>query len=272
MKKKKRKTFLDYCESFLIVRPSDEPNIHQAIFTPIDKIVHQKPADTPRFILEGISTGLATNFENVEDLTANLLMTLEEQNNSQRIVEKLRDDSFISIEEDSGILEATQLGKATMASALPPEAALAIFEDLSVAKRAIVLDTELHMLYLVTPVNVTVWQEADWHHLFEIFTRLPEEHRRVAKIIGINERFLVDRMRGAGIGGAENERKFKMHIRFFSTLALFDLINEVDIHQVSEKYRIPRGSLQTLQSQSATYAGHMADWLSLFDVYTFLDS
>ncbi|UMM22140.1 hypothetical protein L5515_003507 [Caenorhabditis briggsae] len=159
----------------------------------------------------------------------------------------LLQNSFISLEDD--LFSPTQLGRAAIASSLPPEASLAIFEDLNSASRAIAVDTELHMLYLVTPINVTVWQECDWHHLFSLFSKLPSDHRRVAKMVGASEKFILEQLQGK-----RNQKALQVHIRFFSALALFDLINEMSIYQVSNKYRIPRGCLQTLQSQSATYA------------------
>ncbi|VDM73044.1 unnamed protein product, partial [Strongylus vulgaris] len=126
-------------------------------------------------------------------------------------------------------LAPTQLGQATLASALPPDAALFVFADLQQATRAVALDTELHMLYLVTPTNCSIWQGCDWNHLHSIFSKLQNEEKRVAKLL---------------------------HLRFFSALALYDVVNEKSIDEVARRFRISRGTLQTLQQQSATYAGN----------------
>lgn len=48
---------------------------------------------------------------------------------------------------------------------------------------------------------------------------------------------------------------FKIHLRFVSALALFDLISEVPLAEVTEKFGCNRGFLQALQQQSSTYAG-----------------
>ena len=55
---------------------------------------------------------------------------------------------------------ASQLGKATMHSALAPEEALVIFEELRKARKNFVLDNELHLVYSVTPVFHSV--EPNW--------------------------------------------------------------------------------------------------------------
>lgn len=248
-------------ESYLIVRKCDEEAVKKIIETPIDQVIKVKNRDTERtslsrFILEGICTGLTTTRTQIHQLCSLLLFTSESLPNlTDASIEMLLQNSFISIDDSiENDLEfsfsPTQLGRAAIASSLPPEASLAIFEDLNLASRAIALDTELHMLYLVTPINVTVWQECDWHHLFSLFSKLPPDQRRIAKLVGASEKFILDQLQGR----RNNEKMLQVHIRFFSALALFDLINEMSIYEVSHKYRIPRGCLQTLQSQSATYA------------------
>lgn len=43
--------------------------------------------------------------------------------------------------------------------------------------------------------------------------------------------------------------------RFFTTLVLHDLVNEVPLGTVAYKYSCSRGQLQSLQQSAATYAG-----------------
>ena len=45
---------------------------------------------------------------------------------------------------------ATQLGRATVASALSPDEALVVFSELRKARRSFVLENELHIIYLVS--------------------------------------------------------------------------------------------------------------------------
>uniref|UniRef100_A0A0N4WMK5 HTH_Tnp_4 domain-containing protein n=1 Tax=Haemonchus placei TaxID=6290 RepID=A0A0N4WMK5_HAEPC len=53
-----------------------------------------------------------------------------------------------------------------------------------------------------------------------------------------------------------------LHLRFFSALALFDVVNEKSIDEVARRFRISRGTLQTLQQQSATYAAMVVAFCS----------
>ncbi|VDM59417.1 unnamed protein product [Angiostrongylus costaricensis] len=154
----------------------------------------------------------------------------------------------------------TQLGRAALVSALPPDAALFVFADLQQATKAVALDTELHMLYLVTPTNCTVWQGCDWNHLQNIFLKLLPGEKRVAKLVGANNGFIVSRVRGTSI--STFDRNYQLHLRFFSALALFDIINEKSIEDVASYFKISRGTLQTLQQQSATYAAMVVSFCS----------
>ena len=52
---------------------------------------------------------------------------------------------------ESGLIDPTPLGKAAFASSIPPEHSKKIFDDLREARGGLVLETDLHLLYLITP-------------------------------------------------------------------------------------------------------------------------
>lgn len=49
--------------------------------------------------------------------------------------------------------------------------------------------------------------------------------------------------------------------RFFTTLVLQDLVNEVPLGAVASKYSCNRGQLQSLQQSASTYSGIWHDTL-----------
>lgn len=54
---------------------------------------------------------------------------------------------------------------------------------------------------------------------------------------------------------------FYFHVyfyRFFTSLALLDLISEVPLKDMTKKYGCSRGQLQSLQQSAATYAGELS--------------
>ncbi|XP_029680400.1 DNA polymerase theta-like, partial [Formica exsecta] len=147
---------------------------------------------------------------------------------------------------------ATPLGKACLAASIPPREGLFLFEELQKARRCFVLDTELHVIYLVTPLSAGCQiGTVDWMMFHELWNTMSESERRVGKLIGVEERFVMSAIRGVIKPG----KSLNVHRRFYSALALHDLVKEVPLHVVCKKYGCCRGVLQTLQQSAATYAG-----------------
>lgn len=46
-----------------------------------------------------------------------------------------------------------------------------------------------------------------------------------------------------------------MHQRFFTALALNDLVNEMSLSDVADKYGVTKGIVQNLQQAASTFAG-----------------
>lgn len=74
----------------------------------------------------------------------------------QALVESSLDDltsmGFVH-RDDEGTYQATQLGKAVVASSLEPEDGAFVHRELQRALRAFVMDGEMHILYTFTPVQ-----------------------------------------------------------------------------------------------------------------------
>lgn len=94
-------------------------------------------------------------------------------------------------------LVATCLGKACLSASIPPRDGLLLFEELQRARKCFVLDTELHVVYLVTPFNSSSQiNQIDWMIFMDLWRSLSESERRVGQLVGVEERFLVTAMRG----------------------------------------------------------------------------
>lgn len=50
-------------------------------------------------------------------------------------------------------------------------------------------------------------------------------------------------------------QQLNIHRRFFTALALHDLVREIPLNAVCKKYNCCRGQLQSLQQSSSTFAG-----------------
>ncbi|KAM9020349.1 DNA polymerase theta isoform 4-T5 [Ara ararauna] len=172
----------------------------------------------------------------------------------------LLENEFIQVL-DSGddvkakVYHPTHLGSATLSSSLSPTEAMEIFADLQRAMKSFVLENDLHIVYLVTPVYEE-WTTIDWYQFFCLWEKLPASMKRVAELVGIEEGFLARSVKGKIIARTEKQhRQMAIHKRFFTSLALLDLISEVPLKDMTKKYGCSRGQLQSLQQSAATYAG-----------------
>ncbi|KAM4700701.1 DNA polymerase theta [Discoglossus pictus] len=226
-----------------------------------------------RAILEIIVGGVADTPEDVRMYTsctllaASMMESEEAKDTSQQggaieaCVEWLLRNEFIhTLEEDRDgtkvdVYRPTKLGAATLSSSLSPSEALGIFADLQRAMKGFVLENDLHILYLVTPVKEE-WTTIDWYQFFCLWEKLPVSMKRVAELVGIEEGFLARSVNGKIV--AKNDRQHRqiaIHRRFYTSLVLLDLISEVSLKDVTKKYGCSRGQLQSLQQSAATYAG-----------------
>ncbi|XP_076027231.1 DNA polymerase theta [Genypterus blacodes] len=172
-------------------------------------------------------------------------------------VEWLMVNEFISIQKE-GEEERycpTQLGAATLSSSLSPPEALGIFADLQRAMKGFVLENDLHILYLITPLYAE-WTSIDWYQFFCLWEQLSSSMKRVAELVGVQEGFLARSVSGKVVAKTEKQhRQMAIHKRFFTTLVLKDLVSEVPLGTVASKYNCSRGQLQSLQQSASTYAG-----------------
>ncbi|XP_063716412.1 DNA polymerase theta-like [Symsagittifera roscoffensis] len=173
--------------------------------------------------------------------------------------------------EQSRLLYPTQLGVAALSSSFPPHQSLMVFAELQRARRNFCLDDDLHLVYLVTPLYChEVSANMEWMNFMNLLEALPPSSKRIARLVGIEEGFIAKAVRGNLSMTSGSERtKVDVHKRFYSALVLLDLINEVPLNEVSAKFSVSRGQLQTLQQSAATFSGmvtvfcHRLGWKNL---------
>ncbi|EHB06668.1 DNA polymerase theta, partial [Heterocephalus glaber] len=172
----------------------------------------------------------------------------------------LLENEFIQITEPSDATEGnayhpTHLGTATLFSSLSPTNTLDIFADLQRAMKGFVLENDLHIVYLVTPMFED-WTTTDWYRFFCLWEKLPTSMKRVAELVGIEEGFLARCVKGKVVARTERQhRQMAIHKRFFTSLVLLDLISEIPLKEIIQKYGCNRGQVQSLQQSAAIYAG-----------------
>ncbi|XP_014812576.1 PREDICTED: DNA polymerase theta [Calidris pugnax] len=270
-------------ESILVCKPSERSKgtaLLQGSLKPVSSCLLRREGEgiassMKRAILEIIVGGVASTPDDVQTYASCTLLAFSLKE-SKWGIEKAQDkaqtgpieacvawlleNEFIQVLESSNDVKAkvyhpTHLGSATLSSSLSPTEAMEIFADLQRAMKSFVLENDLHIVYLVTPVYEE-WTTIDWYQFFCLWEKLPASMKRVAELVGIEEGFLARSVKGKIIAKTEKQhRQMAIHKRFFTSLALLDLISEVPLKDMTKKYGCSRGQLQSLQQSAATYAG-----------------
>ena len=80
--------------------------------------------------------------------------------------------------------------------------------------------------------------------------------KHVAEILGVRESFLAQAVQGRLPERTPTQKEsLRIHRRFYTALALHDLVQEVPIVYVTRRYGATKGLLQTLQGAAGTFAG-----------------
>ena len=84
---------------------------------------------------------------------------------------------------------ATKLGEATICSGFKPWHAESCLDDLNAAKKGLNLETDLHLIYLCTPLG-TNFTNSTWSYVTEKLRSLPGELHRVAETCQVDSNIL----------------------------------------------------------------------------------
>lgn len=175
----------------------------------------------------------------------------------ENTLQELRNFELVRIQNDGDEKRyvATPLGKACLSSSMAPHDGLSLFCELQKARQCLVLETDLHLIYLVTPYSVSSqWGDLDWLHLLTLWESLTKAMKKVGELVGVQESFIIKCLKGNNRLNCD-QFKINIHKRFYTSLALQDLVNEVPLSEVSTKFQCARGFLQSLQQSAATFAG-----------------
>ncbi|KAF8469085.1 DEAD/DEAH box helicase [Kalaharituber pfeilii] len=248
-------------ESYLCCPKVDKNAVKDLLKAPMPRVkscLDTEASGLQRALLEVIATRLATSSYSLDDYVQCTLLYHTSPNKEaikhmvQSALAALVSSKLLS-EDDMGGFEASPIGQATVASGLRPEEGVFLYSELNRALRAFNLETDMHIIYTFTPIyGVT---DIKWTILRDEIERLDESGLRTATFVGVNPA-LVNRMAQGGVlkETPENTEKMRVHRRFFVSLMLRDLINEMPIHHVASKYETPRGFVQQLASTCKGFA------------------
>lgn len=107
-------------------------------------------------------------------------------------IESLEMDQLI-VSASPGMYRGTQLGQAIVAASLTPEDGLFVHEEIVRALRAFVMDTDLHVFYMFTPIQTSTLGDINWIVFRDQIDLLDESGLRVLQYVGVSPS-VVNRM------------------------------------------------------------------------------
>ena len=146
-------------------------------------------------MLEIITVRLATHPIAISEYVGRTLLShMTERDDLDKMVEiameQLTSEGFIE-NDSSGSYGPTNLSKATVSSYLTPEEGLLVHDDLRRALQAFVMDGEMHVFYLFTPIQLNAMVNIDWQIFRREMENLDESGMRVLGCIGVNPGLVI---------------------------------------------------------------------------------
>ncbi|KAK2765359.1 hypothetical protein FQN54_008205 [Arachnomyces sp. PD_36] len=217
-----------------------------------------------RALLEAITTRLISGREAVNDYVRHTLLyrTIDKGELSEMVdstLQELLDAELLSLKMD-GSYEPTQLGQAIVGSSFSPEDGLFVYAELKKGLQAFVMDGEMHVFYMFTPVQMGPPNEIDWPVFRDEIDRLDESGIRALQFVGVKPGFVNSMAQSGGtlkIATPEQMNQARIYWRAYTALQLRDVSNEVPLSTIAQRYNIPRGNVQNLAQTCHGFAAGM---------------
>ncbi|KAL8717169.1 MAG: hypothetical protein Q9225_005560 [Loekoesia sp. 1 TL-2023] len=274
-------------ESFLCCEKEDLEEVVQLLEADLPSVESSMTPDKrgiKRALLEVITVRLATHITAIDEYIQRTLLyhTMERARLKDWVestIDELQEAGQISID-CTGAHEATALSRATVGSCMTPEDGVFVYDELRRALRAFVMDGEMHVFYMFTPVNTSGFGDINWRIFRNEIERLDESGMRVLEFVGISPAFvnkmyvvpykamllggLIPRRANSGKRLPEQDteqiKTARIYRRFYAACQLRDLCNEIPVHTVARKFEIPRGFVQTLAQTCEGFAAGMVQF------------
>ncbi|KAI5288066.1 hypothetical protein KEM52_001317 [Ascosphaera acerosa] len=211
-----------------------------------------------RALLEAVATQLVSSHDSIQEyLQCTLLYQSMDLGDlrpmAEEAVKELVASKLLEMNED-GSLEATRLGSAVVAASLSPEDGLRVHYELKKGLKSFVMDGDFHVFYMFTPLQTNV-TAIDWAVFRDQISVLDDSNIRAMILVGAKPAVINSASQTGQGPGDENE--LRIYHRAYTTLQLRELSNEVPISIVAEKYKVPRGSVQSLAQTCQGFAWSM---------------
>uniref|UniRef100_A0AAY4BQV8 Helicase C-terminal domain-containing protein n=1 Tax=Denticeps clupeoides TaxID=299321 RepID=A0AAY4BQV8_9TELE len=251
-------------ESILILQEKDK--LSNLVCAPMENcysnLMHGEGRGLLSLILSLVGLNITLTLEKMREFLSGTLLGVQEAHVSpdrslvvlvEQSVEILRKEGLISSSTDgqvSAILHITKLGRATYKGSVDLTYSNVLYRDLSKGLEGLLLNSFLHLVYLVTPYDMVPHCKPDWMIYYTQFAMLSSAEQKMLAALGVPESFLARKAAGQSVKKAWD---LEVASRLYLALVLYSLLKETDLWRVSERFQLTRGFVQTLLSSSSAF-------------------
>ncbi|NXT35232.1 HELQ Helicase, partial [Pelecanoides urinatrix] len=273
-------------ESILIVQEKDKHLVQDLVNSPLENcysnLLLELTKGMQSLLLSLVGLKIAVTLEEVDNFMCNTLLGVQQQllskekslseiikDGLENLIEKgLLKGRISEKDQDSKCtLTITLLGKATYKGSIDLAYCNLLYRELKKGLEGLILESNLHLLYLATPYDMTSNCSPDWMIYLRQFNQLSPAEQKVADIVGVPESFITKKASGQAI--RKNVDSAVVN-RLYLSFVLYTLLKETNIWSVSEKFNLSRGYVQNLLNSAASFAScvlHFCEELEEFWVY-----
>ncbi|NXH46161.1 HELQ Helicase, partial [Dicaeum eximium] len=273
-------------ESILIVQEKDKHLVQDLVHSPLENcysnLLLELTKGMQSLLLSLVGLKIAVTHEEVDNFMCCTLLGVQQQllpkekslseitkDGLENLIEKGLLKGRISGKDHSSksTLTITPLGKATYKSSIDLAYCNLLYRELKKGLEGLVLQSNLHLLYLSAPYDMSSTCSPDWMIYLRQFNQLSAAEQKVADIVGVPESFITKKASGQAI--RKNVDNAVVN-RLYLTFVLYALLKETNVWSVAEKFNLSRGYVQNLLSSAASFAScllHFCQELEEFWVY-----
>ncbi|XP_013984855.2 helicase POLQ-like [Salmo salar] len=252
-------------ESILILQDKDKVLVKKLVSAPmeicISNLMHSDGKGVLSLILSVIGLNITNSLEQIRDFMSGTLLSVQEKQVclerslwevTQECVELLKEKGLVTVstEPQDGTLQVTKLGRATYKGSVDLTYCDLLYRDLSKGLESLMLNSFLHLIYLVTPYDMVSQCKPDWMVYFRQFTLLSAAEQKMCAAVGVSESFVARKAAGQNV--KKNIDQVVVS-RLYLALVLLSLLKETDLWSVADRFQLSRGFIQTLLSSSSVF-------------------
>ncbi|XP_015273407.1 PREDICTED: helicase POLQ-like isoform X2 [Gekko japonicus] len=253
---------LESCHSNLLLECNK--GIRSLILSLVGLKIATSPKEVCRFMdstLLRVQPQLLPKGKNLCDVTVEVLQWLKQNG---LLKERAECESEDPLQHN---LEITHLGQATYKGSVDLAYCDKLYADLKKGLEGLMLESCLHLLYLITPYDMVSQCTLDWMIYFKQYNQMSPAEQQVVATVGVPESFIAIKASGQAIRKhVDSSNVGKLYLSFI----LHALIKETNIWSVAEKFNASRGFVQTLLNSAAAFSSsvlHFCEELDEFWVY-----